>query len=482
MRLYRHDTRLQDYFMQLQVDSLRKPDVSSKPQRATKSILNLAVRGAEKATRVLSRRRYKTDILFCPAPYFDRKTENRLTVNILLGLAQTGAKLLCLLQAGEPIRNELDAQLAAVGRTNQVEFVDPTASLNLIDARLRVRSARIRGSSTLREVLQILDRHELNHGTETQAGFEHSAFYVEAWERLAPSIEFETVVARCHWNTLCSSVCRTAQERGKQAITFQQGVIGHTLDVPVTASKYVSFGHSSASFLAGLNRRFFQSAGMAEPNVEYVPGGSLIDKVEVYPNRFDLKTLLVVDVQANPGDFYGVARQCQELIRLAERLLTADLPLRRLIIRPHPHWSDLELESLQRFVRDHSARCELSHPAWSLEDDLRRSSAAVGIFSGVLTVASACGLPTFFLKAEQGFMTEDLACFSSGQMLLPEDAFREIGKILSDPRAYAESRDVALRNARDYYENGTNLDFSASFFERLLKKECVTNQPELSTQ
>jgi hypothetical protein len=318
--------------------------------------------------------------------------------------------------------------------------------------------------------------------TETQAGFEHSAYYVDAWERLAPSIEFETAVARCHWNTLCSSVCRTAQERGKQAITFQQGVIGHTLDVPVTASKYVSFGHSSASFLAGLNRRFFQSAGMAEPNVEYVRGGSLIDKIEVYPNQFDLQTLLMVDVQVNTGDFYGVARQCQELMRLAERLLTADLPLRRLIIRPHPHWSDLELESLQRLVRDHSARCELSHPAWSLEDDLRRSSAAVGIFSGVLTVASACGLPTFFLQTEQGYMTEDLACFASGQMLLPEDAFREIGKILSDQGAYAESRDIALGNAREYYENGTNLDFSASFFERLLQKGCGTNQPELSTQ
>jgi hypothetical protein len=67
---------------------------------------------------------------------------------------------------------------------------------------------------------------------------------------------------------------------------------------------------------------------------------------------------------------------------------------------PMPHFSEP------------STRCELSHPAWSLEDDLRRSSAVVGILSGVLTVASACGLPTFFLETEQGFTNADLACFS----------------------------------------------------------------------
>ena len=478
VRLYRHDITLQDYFMQLQLGTLSKPGASSRDQRHVRPLLNFAIRGVDQVSRLLSRQKYKTDVLFCPAPYYDRKTENRLTVRTLLGLARTDAKILCLLEAGAPIRKDLDIQLAAAGRTKQVEFVDPTGSSNPIEMRLRVRSARMRALSTLREIALVLDRGELNLRLETQSGFEHTAYYVDAWERLAPLIDFETAVTRCHWNTICSSVCRTAQERGKLAVTFQQGVIGHTLDVPVTATKYVTFGQSSASFLSKVNDRFFKAAGIPEPRVEYVEGGCLIDTVSALPDQFNVKTLLMVDVQVNPGDFYGIGDQCKALLQLAEKLLNANLPLRRLIIRPHPYWSDLDLESVQNLVREHSTRCELSHPAWSLEDDLRRSSVAIGIFSGALTVASACGLPTFFLKTEKGFMTEDLACFSDGQTCFPEDGFREIGKIMQDQRAYTDARNIALKNARKYYANGTNLDLSASFFERMLRNGVTQNHPE----
>ena len=88
----------------------------------------------------------------------------------------------------------------------------------------------------------------------------------------------------------------------------------------------------------------------------------------------------MVDVPApdGQGDFYGFETQCQALLQLAERLLAAGPPLRRLVIRPHPFWNNLNLESCQRLVREHPTRCELSHPAWSLEDDLRRSSVVAG--------------------------------------------------------------------------------------------------------
>ncbi len=471
VRLYRHDPRLQDYFMQLQLGTLARPNFGSGNAHRARPLFNLVIHGADKVAGLLPRRKYKADVLFCSAPYHDRKTENELTIRTVLGLAQADATILCLLGAGAPFRKELDLRLAAAGRTRQVEFVDPTASSNPIEARLRTRSARIRARSTLQEISEVLDRHDLNLRSEIQSGFEHTAYYVDAWERLAPMVDFETAVTRCHWNTICSSVCRTALERGNHAITFQQGVIGHTLDAPVTASKYVAFGQASASFLARVNHRFFDAARVPERPVEYIQGGCLFDKVCNPPNQYDLQTLLMVDVQANAGDFYGVADQCQALLELAERLLNAELPLCCLIIRPHPHWSDLNLESLQAFARKYSSRCELSHPAWPLEDDLRRSSVTVGIFSGILTVASAWGLPTFFLKTDQGFMTEDLACFANGQILSPEGAFRQISEVITDREAYAEARAVALQNARRYYANGANLDLSASFFEPLLRKD-----------
>jgi hypothetical protein len=265
-------------------------------------------------------------------------------------------------------------------------------------------------------------------------------------------------------------------------VTFQQGVIGHTLDAPVTASRFVSFGQASGSFLAQTNRRFFQAVGMPEPPVEYVNAGCMFDKITLLPNQFDRQTLLMVDVPMAQGDFYGTEGQCSALLQLGERLLNSNVPLRRLIIRPHPYWSNLNLEECKRLVREHPDHCEISHPSWSLEDDLRRSSVALGIFSGVLTVASACGLPTIFLESELGYKTADLDCFSHGQMLMPDSAFCRISKILSDQYAYREAREEALRNAREYYAGGLNADLNAELFSHLLESGPLTNRVQVPVQ
>ncbi len=478
LHLYRHDVRLQDYFLALQMDPLSAARADSRRQHTHSPLLSSAVRSVDQVSRLYPRRKIKVDVLFCPAPYFTRKTEIRFFVRTLRALAETDAKILCLLPASAPCRAEADAQLASLGRAGQVTFIDPDIPLNQLEGCTRPKIARMRARSAFGQTIQILEPLGLTPGLEVEAAYEHLAYFIEAWERLAPSVEFEAVVARSHWHALCSPVCRTAIQRGKPVITFQQGVISHTLDVPVTASKFVAFGPSSASFLPRVNRAFFRAAQMPESPVSYVIGGCLYDTIIELPNQFDRQTLLMVDVPTDVGQskFYDLEGQCQALLDLAERLLTADLPLRRLIIRPHPYWNDLNFQACQRIIRSHSSRCELSHPAWSLEDDLRRSSAVVGIFSGVLTVASACGLPTVFLQTERGFATADLACFSPRQTLLPDAALKEIGKLLTDRQAYAEARKEALRNGREYYANGANLDLSAKFFERLLRADAETSR------
>jgi hypothetical protein len=359
--------------------------------------------------------------------------------------------------------------LESAGRKGQVTFLDPITALNSIDRRLLSISARARARSALEQTVQILEPHRLSPGGDIRTDLNRAAYFVEAWEHLAPHVEFDAVVARCHWNVLCSPVCRTARQRGKQVVTFQQGVIGHTLDAPLTASTYVAFGPASASFMSKLNTRFFQSVGKPVPQVGYVSGGSFFDTVIDLPDQFDQQTLLLVDVPVSPHDFYGVDAQVEALLQLARKLLEAALPLRRLIIRPHPYWNNLDLENCKRLVREFPARCELSHPSWSLEDDLRRSSIVAGIFSGVLTVASACGLPGIFLQTDHGYTTGDLACFSPRQTLFPAGAFSEIASLLTDRRAYAEGRAVALGNAREYYADGTNLDLCGAFFDRILR-------------
>jgi hypothetical protein len=219
-----------------------------------------------------------------------------------------------------------------------------------------------------------------------------------------------------------------------------------------------------------LNRAFFKAAKKPEPITRYLSGGCLYDNIVSLPDQFDHQTVLMVDVPQprGQGEFYGVECQCRALLELADKLLSS-LPSLRLIIRPHPHWGDLDLQACQRLAREHQFRCELSHPAWSLEDDLRRSSVAVGIFSGALTVASACGLPTIFLQTQKGYTTGDLACFADGQTLLPDTAYKEINHILTDRQAYTAARNQALRNAREYYADGGNLALDGAFFERLLR-------------
>jgi hypothetical protein len=99
----------------------------------------------------------------------------------------------------------------------------------------------------------------------------------------------------------------------------------------------------------------------------------------------------------------------------------------------------------------------------------------IGISSGVLTVASASGLPTIFLRTEQGFTIRDLECFSPEQTLLPDAAFREVSRLLTDRECFAEARDVAIRNASEYYTSGANAALDGSFFTRLLSSEPTKN-------
>jgi hypothetical protein len=480
VHLYRHDVRLQDYFLALQLDRLTSPRITSANLRPSNGVMSSAVRRANKISRTWSRRKIKADVLFCPVPYFNRETENRLLANILLGLAQTDAKVVCLLPASAPVCGELESKLAAIGRKGQVTFLDLDAT-NPLESRLRWRAARTRAQKALEEIVGVLEPHGLNVGQEVEPGLERAAYFVEAWEALEPWIEFDSVVTRCHWHVLCSPVSRTGSDRGKPTVTFQQGVIGTTLDVPVTASRYVAFGEASASLMSKVNGRFFKAAGVAEPRVEFLSGGSLFDHVTPLPDQFDQQTVLMVDLAVEAGDFHGLENQRQSLIELADQLLAADLPLRRVLLRPHPHWTNLDLEDCQNLVRKHPFRCELSHPVWSLTDDLRRSSVVVGIFSGVLTVASACGLPTVFLQTANGFSTSDLAPFAAQQMLLP-DAFREISKLLLDRQAYASASAQAMKNASGYYANGTNLEFSGAFFERVLRAAPQQHQASYSLQ
>lgn len=468
VHLYRHETALQDYFYALDLDVFGRPRDPNEERRRISKLKGWSVQAVSQASRLIRPKRIKTDVLYSPTLYFGRKTEVNLLRKTLFGLVGAGAEVLCLLPVHAPFRQELFAQLESLGYAKQVTFLDPLFPTNQVDARTRQFASRSRGHLAFARAFEILEPHGLTPTRWALPDFEKSAEYIEAWERLAPSIEFGAVVARCHWYDLSSSICRAGLERGKPVITFQQGVVDHTLDVPITASKFVAFGASSVSVLAEANRRFSEAVRSPNRPVEYIPAGSLFDVITNLPNQFSFRSLLLVDSHSVVRDPWGTGNEATALMNLAERMLEAKLPLKRLIIRPHPHWTSHDLSACLRLAKEYRDVCELSHPAWPLEDDLGRASIVAGVASGVLTVASASGLPTIFLRTEGGFKIQDLECFAPAQTLYPDAAFSKMVELLTDREAYSDSRDVAMRNASEYYAKGANAVLDGAFFTSLL--------------
>ena len=171
VHLYRHDIKLQDYFLQLQMDTLTSLRATSDDRRATNPMAKWAIGVADRISQIRRPQKIKTEILFCPMPYFDRKTENQFLVRTLLGLAQTDATILCLLPAYAPCREELDARLAAAGRSKQVIFLDPSTPFNPVEARLRPIAARMRGRAAFEETVQILEPYGLSPSRNTHQRF-----------------------------------------------------------------------------------------------------------------------------------------------------------------------------------------------------------------------------------------------------------------------------------------------------------------------
>src|ERR1700744_6436190 len=100
--LYRHNPSLQDYFHPLQMDSLGTPRSSSRELNRSNSIRSGALHRAFRLGASGSRRRIKTDVLICPNQHFGRRSETLFFFRTVMGVAETGAKILCLMPDGIP--------------------------------------------------------------------------------------------------------------------------------------------------------------------------------------------------------------------------------------------------------------------------------------------------------------------------------------------------------------------------------------------
>jgi len=178
VHLYRHDVSLQDYFLALDWAMFDGPRIVPTDRGSINPLVAWSFHAADKTIRIFKPRKLKVDVLFCPTPYFGRKTENRFLARTLLGLAQTGAEILCLLPVYAPFRQELGLELAAAGCSKQVTFLDPGMPFSPIEGRMRSIAARLRGRAAFEKTVQILEPRGLSPTRSALTNFETTAQHV----------------------------------------------------------------------------------------------------------------------------------------------------------------------------------------------------------------------------------------------------------------------------------------------------------------
>jgi hypothetical protein len=267
---------------------------------------------------------------------------------------------------------------------------------------------------------------------------------------------------------MCSSIVRTAAARDVPVTTLQQGVVSHTIDVPVHADRYICFGDASARTLRDLDRAISKKIGQSPRRTDYVQAGSLFDPVSVHPPAPEAGRLLVIGQFTDWAvRYYGIDAERTALYHLLRRLLDDVDGLKQMIIRPHPaggSWEDWSALS-----NEYPNGVELSSPyANSIAYDIERCTAASGLFSGALVTAAACGRPVFFLSHPESYWTPDLTPFAN-QSGSADPLFERISLLLRSPDAYRTERRQCMHAAHAYYKEGTACSFDDTFFERLLR-------------
>lgn len=416
---------------------------------------------------ILPRRTIRADVLLCGVWVWERTQEIRLLDELLTGLLQSGRSVLVLIHRGTTSHQRLRETATDLDAGRRVTFLDPRGFLGRASDCLRLDDVPRRTETTLRRILDALRPAELTLAASARDPLAWTVRCHAMWTRWASRLRFDTAIVRCHWLPLCSSVSMTARQRGVPVTTLQQGVISHTMDVPVVADQYVCFGESSATTLRALDADFAEATGRGTQCQEYVPVGSLIDPIEPSTPPFEARTLLVIGQFTGWAvDYYGLEQHQNKLRRLIRRLLEDTSAVERVVIRPHPAAGDSSVWAQLRNEFPHLVHLSSSHDH-PISDDLACSSVALGLFSGALATAAAWGRPTFFLRTPGGYATPDLAPFSA-QTGTARELFDQIRSTLSDRKTYREACVASRRAASTYYHQGDASTFPASRIDELL--------------
>lgn len=466
--LYQASPRFQHYFYSIQKHVSFDTSVSTETPVSSWTPTATLTRAAQSLTKLVPKQHYQVDVLVCGIWLWARRQEDGLTVRLLQKLLEQGASVLCLLHEGTS--DGIRQQLRAVGpeALDRLHFLDPAGRIGRLDARFQLGMARQKAYEDFDLVQQLLAPHNIQIEASALPEFEWAAARLIEWAAWAPFIKFETALVRCHWLPLCSAVAHTALARQKKVVTLQQGVVGHSLDVPILAHQYLCFGSSSKRMLSEMESAFAEATGGSSICKDYVPVGSLFDPILDLSNNFSQRTVLVLDQSTRwANHLYGLEEQTAALVRLVTLLCTATKGLRQVVVRPHP--ASIDSQQWQDLAAQFPERCEISPTSQSLADDLGRASIAVSLFSGASVIAAASGLPSFFLKTANGYHTRDLACCDD-QFLDVELLRHTIEQLCTDAETYRTWQYRCRQNASAYYAKNQVCQFEPELMQKILAK------------
>ncbi len=424
--------------------------------------ISLVTRPCRAMTR-LWKSQYQADVLIVGES--NRPSEIRMMTRLINGLAKRGMTVLYLVSFRSPEYKELATFVQEHVLQKQIRFLDPWQMDSFADKASWYLQSSHQAYLDWRAIRSTIpqDVHLSPGSYDTVLAATRTKV---AWSFLEPRMRFDVVIVRDRWQPLSAAVAISCISSETMIVAFQHGVV--TVPYPSVAARRVCFGSCSRELLINLEQNLAMTTGRPAFCQDFVLAGSLSDDLKLFPFHQRSSCLLVIDQVASwTGGFFGVSHEFDGLRLAVEEILARSKVPRRVIIRLHPgnrsisHWLDL--------ARDYPDRVEFSHSALDLSFDLSRASVAVGLFSGALATAAACGVPTLFLWEPGWFYTPDLACFADDLFVSREDIVSRVETLLTDTEDYKQTREAALDAARSYYYGLQTCAFDQDFVDRIVR-------------
>jgi len=286
------------------------------------------------------------------------------------------------------------------------------------------------------------------------------------WQALRPWINCRVFITRTDYHPLSAVILADQEATDRLTVCFQHSIVTCPASfIPLSAKRFVAFGATSRTLLSALDAQFAATTRQSRVCQDIMVAGSLVDTILPRTPRTAAGPILIID----SGDgfaprFFGVGEQYAALAAAVCTLAQQASGNHRVVVRTHPRGGAGRWRSL---VKTLPGNVEIS-TGRPLADDLAAASLVVGLFSTVLPVAAASGVPIVLLWKPGWFFTPDLAPFVPNHFVTPEALPGRIRELLTDGMRYDQAQQSALAAAAQYFAGLRRCEFEPELIETLL--------------